>query len=53
MSTRDIPEGKGGRCESVTTLPTSCADSLEIWEAHPPGRLRASTGLSKGLLYLS
>ena len=28
---QDIPEGKGGRCVRVTTLPPSCAECLEIW----------------------
>jgi hypothetical protein len=30
ISTRDIFWGKGGRCVGLTTLPTSCADCLEI-----------------------
>ena len=29
----------------MTTLPPSCADCLEIWEAQPPGTLAASPGL--------
>jgi hypothetical protein len=33
--------GKGGRCVGLTTLPTSCADCLEIWEPQPPKTLRA------------
>ena len=33
--------GKGGRCVGLTTLPTSCAECLEIWELQPPGTLRA------------
>jgi len=37
--------GKGGRCLGLTTLPTSCADCLEIWELQPPGTLRACPGL--------
>jgi len=32
--------GKGGRCVGLTTLPTSCADCLEIWEPQPPENLR-------------
>ena len=43
-------EGKGGRCVGLTTLPSSCADCLEIWEPQPP-----ITGLYRpvmGLLYL-
>jgi hypothetical protein len=47
MSTRKISWGrvkcKGGRCVMLTTLPSLCADYLEIWE--PPGSLRASLGL--------
>jgi len=31
-----FPEGKGGRCVRLTTLPHSCADCLEIWEPKPP-----------------
>jgi len=38
-------EGKGDRCVGLTTLPTSCADCLEIWELHPPGTFRACPGL--------
>jgi hypothetical protein len=30
MSTRLFPEGKGGRCVRLTTLPSSCAACLEI-----------------------
>ena len=33
--------GTGGWCVGLTTLPPSCADSLEIWEPQPPGTLRA------------
>ena len=33
--------GKGGRCVGLTTLPSSCADCLEIWENQPPGTLWA------------
>jgi hypothetical protein len=28
-----FPGGKGGLCVGLTTLPPSCADCLEIWEA--------------------
>jgi len=35
----------GGRCVGLTTLPPSCASSLEIWEAEPPGTLRACPAL--------
>jgi hypothetical protein len=37
--------GKGGRCVGLTTLPPLCADCLKIWEAQPPGNLRACQGL--------
>jgi hypothetical protein len=37
--------GKGGQCLGLTTLPLSCAESLEIWEPQPPGILRACPGL--------
>jgi len=40
-----FPEGKGGWCIGLTTLPPSCADCLEIWEPQPPGTLRACPGL--------
>jgi hypothetical protein len=32
--------GKGGRCVALTTLPSSRADCLEIWEPRPPGTVR-------------
>jgi hypothetical protein len=38
-------EDKGGRCLGLTTLPPSCASSLEIWECQPSGTLRACPGL--------
>jgi len=37
--------GKGGRRVGLTTLPSSSADCLEIWETQPPGDLRACPGL--------
>ena len=41
MSTRNISwGGECGRCVSLTTLPPSFADCLEIWEPQPPGTLR-------------
>jgi len=40
-----FPEGKGGRCLELTTLPPSCADRLEIWELQTPGTLRACPAL--------
>jgi hypothetical protein len=45
MSTRNISWGKGRRCVALTTLLTSCADCLEIWEPQPLGNLRACQGL--------
>ena len=46
MSTRNISwGGKGGRCVGLTTLPSSCADCIEIWEPQTPGTLRACPGL--------
>ena len=36
--------GKVGRCVELTTLPPSCADSIEIWEPQTPGNLRACPG---------
>jgi len=47
MSTRNISWGKGGRCVGLTTLTTSCADCLEIWEPQPPGTLRSCPGLQR------
>ena len=40
MNTRNISWGVG-----LTTLPTSCADCLEIWEPQPPGTLTACSGM--------
>jgi hypothetical protein len=37
--------GKGGQCVRLTTLPPSCAYSLEICEPQSPGALRACPGL--------
>ena len=37
-------EGKGGRCEGLTTLLPPCANCLEIWEPQPPGNLRIIPG---------
>jgi hypothetical protein len=45
MSPRDISWGKGGRCVWLTTLPSSRADCLKIWEHQPTGTLKASEGL--------
>jgi hypothetical protein len=44
--------GKGGRCVGLTTLPSSCADFLEIWEPQPPGTLKACPRPVIGLLDL-
>ena len=40
--------GKGGRCLGLTTLPSLCADCLEIWEPQPPGTLRACSVMYRG-----
>jgi hypothetical protein len=40
-----FPGGKGGRCVTLTILPPSCVNCIEIWESQPPGTLRASPGL--------
>jgi hypothetical protein len=37
---------KGSRCGSLTNLPPSCAECLEIWEPQPPGTIRALTGIA-------
>ena len=37
--------GESGRCVGLKTLPTSCADCLEICEPQRPGTLRACPGL--------
>jgi hypothetical protein len=45
-SNRNISRGnRGGQCAGLTTLPSSCANSLEIQEPQPPGTLRACPGL--------
>ena len=36
---------KGGRCVGLTTLPSSWADCLEIWEPQPRGSLRTCPDL--------
>jgi hypothetical protein len=33
--------GKGSRCVSLTHLPPTCFDCVEIWEPQTPGTLRA------------
>jgi len=46
MSARNIScGGKAGLCVGLTTLPSPCAECLEIWEPQPPGTLRACPGL--------
>jgi len=40
-----ILSGKGGRCVGLTTLQTSCAEYLEMWEPQSPLTLRACPGL--------
>jgi len=35
----------------LTTLPSSCADFLEIWEPQPPGTFKACPGLSIALRF--
>ena len=48
----------GGGCKSdwclgLTTLPSSCADCLEIWEPQPPGTVSACNSPVQGLLLKS
>jgi len=45
ISTGIFPGGKGGRCVELTTLPSSCAYCLDVWEHLPPGTFRACPGL--------
>ena len=40
-----FPEGKGGRCVGLTTLPHSCGNCHEIWWPQPPGNIRARPAL--------
>jgi len=44
--------GKGGRCVELTTLPTSCADCLEMWESQPPRTLWTCNRPVLGLQYI-
>jgi hypothetical protein len=46
MNTRNISWGKGSLCVGLTTLPTSCADCLKIWDPQPPGTLKACNGIT-------
>ena len=42
MNTRNISCGSNGvRCVGMTTLPSTCANCLEICESQTPGTLRA------------
>ena len=45
--------GKGGQCVYLTTLLTSCADCLEIWEPECPGTIRTCLGLKWNSLTIS
>jgi hypothetical protein len=40
-----FPVGKCGRCKGLTTLPSSCAECLAIWEPHTPETLWDCPGL--------
>ena len=43
-----ILDGKCGGCVRLTTLPTSCADCLEMWESlHPIGTFNICLGLDR------
>ena len=39
-------EDKGGLRLGLTTLPSKCADCLEIWEPQPPGTLMACPAIA-------
>ena len=43
---------KGVRCSGLTTLTTSCADCLEIWELQPPGNLSGPVQACNGIALL-
>ena len=49
MSTRNIFEGKGGRCVELTILLLSCVDHVEICESQCPVNLNAFTGIPLSL----
>jgi len=42
-----IPEGKGGRCVELTTLPPSCVDCIKIWQPQTCRKLGVCPGLYK------
>jgi len=48
MNTRNISWVKGRGCVGLTTLPSSCAYCLEIWEPQTLGSLRACPRLQWG-----
>ena len=53
MSTRNIFwGGKGGRCVGLTTLPSLCADCLEMWGASTSWKLQGLFRPVMGLLYV-
>jgi len=52
MSTRSIPESKGGRCVRLTTSPPTRAECHEIWEPKPPGILWATPDLLRDSSYI-
>jgi hypothetical protein len=47
-----LPEGKGGRCVGLTTLPPSCADCLEILAASSFWIAMGLSSSVQGHLYL-
>jgi hypothetical protein len=55
MRTRLFPEGKGGRCVSLTTLPPSCAIVMKSGNLNflePSGPLQAGNGTALPLPYI-
>ena len=36
---------QGSQCVGLTSLPSSCANCLEMWECQPPGTVRTCPGL--------
>jgi hypothetical protein len=51
MSTRNSPEGEGGRCFELTTNHPSSAERQEIWGLNLPGPPRAPGDLLREYLY--